>query len=75
MIAVEHVDSIFGSLLPIRLSTFKLVFIIPSGISIDIFAIFTMSKWGRIAQVWPYHMGSGVITLQCDKALVITRSV
>ena len=26
MIVVKHVDSIFGSLLPIRLSTFKLVF-------------------------------------------------
>ena len=25
MIVVKHVDSIFGSLLPIRLSTFKLV--------------------------------------------------
>ena len=28
MIVVKHVDSIFGSLLPIRLSTFKLVIII-----------------------------------------------
>ena len=27
MIVVKHVDSIFGSLLPIRLSTFKLVLI------------------------------------------------
>ena len=27
MIVVKHVDSIFGSLLPIRLSTFKLVYI------------------------------------------------
>ena len=26
MIVVKHVDSIFGSLLPIRLSTFKLVY-------------------------------------------------
>ena len=27
MIVVKHVDSIFGSLLPIRLSTFKLVYL------------------------------------------------
>ena len=32
MIVVKHVDSIFGSMLPIRLSTFKLVYMYNPGL-------------------------------------------
>ena len=43
MIVVKHVDSIFGSLLPIRLSTFKLVVVVTVAINTAVRVVFFIS--------------------------------